>query len=139
MSFPSPKEFYERHKNDPAAAKKAAYDIGREMGAFFIHKLDIESGGLEAVAAVLNEFQRAVQGDPNAKVEDGRVTMRCTGFCPIMRAALTLDIPWEWLDANLAWPLIRGIASQVLPDIGLRLPSAKYRGDPECLYIFEVG
>lgn len=56
-----------------------------------------------------------------------------------MRVVFTLNIPWEWFDRNLAWPMIWGMASQVLPDVGLRLPLAKYRGDPECLYVFEVG
>lgn len=139
MSFPSPKEFYDRYMNDPEAAKRAAYDIGGEMGTFFIEKLGVKESNLEAVAVVLNEFQRTVQGDPNAAVEGGRVTMRCTGFCPIMRTALTLNLPWEWLDINLAWPMIRGIVSKVKPGISLTLPLAKSRGDPACIYVFEEG
>jgi hypothetical protein len=139
MSLPSPKEFYDRYRDDPAAARGAARDLGRELGDFYLRELGMEGGGLAAVAAVLNEFQRAVEGEPNARVEGDRVTMRCTGLCPIMRAALTLDIPWEWLDTNLAWPMIGAIASRAVPDMGLRLPKAKYRGDPECLYIFEAG
>jgi len=139
MSLPSPREFYESYRDDPEAARRAAREAGREMGALFMRRLGVEGGGLEAVAAVLNEFQRVVHGEPSARVEGGRVTMRCTGSCPIMRAAFTLNIPWEWLDRNLAWPMIGGMASQAVSDIGLRLPLAKYRGDPECLYVFEVG
>ena len=139
MSLPSPKDFYEKYKNKPADARKSAREIGLQMGHQLLQNIDIPSGSLEAIAAVLNEFQKAVQGDPNAKVEDGKVMMRCTGFCPIMRAALTLNIPWDWLDSNFAWPMIEGIASYIMPGITLRLPYAKSRGDPECLYIFETG
>lgn len=138
MSLPSPKEFYEEYKNNPTDAGKAAREIGVELGRQLLQKVDVPCGSLEAVAAVLNEFQKEVRGEPNARVQDSKVIMRCTGFCPIMRVALTLNIPWEWLDVNFAWPMIEGIASYVLPDIKLRLPYAKSRGDPECLYIFEV-
>jgi hypothetical protein len=139
MSLPSPKAFYEKYHDNPSEAREVARETGLEIGRNLLNKIKTQAGNLETVAAVLNEFQKEVQGDPNAKVEDGKVTMRCTGFCPIMRAALTLNIPWEWLDSNFAWPMIEGIASYVVPNIKLRLPYAKSRGDPECLYIFETG
>lgn len=137
MSFPSPKEFYESFKNDSEAAKRASYKTGQELGQSFQQKLNAWGNDLETVAKVLNEFQTTVQGNPNAKVEGNTVTMRCTGFCPIMRAALTLNIPWSWLDTSFAWPMIQGIASHVMPGIRLRLPSAKSRGDDSCIYVFE--
>jgi len=137
MSFPSPKEFYERFKNDPEAAMRTAFKIGQEAGEVIARSLGIQGNDLETLAAVLNEFQRRVQAEPRTKVEGNRVTMRCRGFCPIMRAALTLDIPWIWLETNLAWPLIRGIASYVIPVIKFQVPSTKSRGDPTCMYIFE--
>jgi len=137
MSFPSPKEFYERFKNDPEAAKKTAFKIGQEFSQILLQRLGVHGDGLETVVKVLNEFQRTVQGDPNAKVEGDKITMHCSGFCPIMRAALTLNIPWAWLDSNFAWPMIGGIASYIMPDINLRVPSTKNRGDPACIYIFE--
>jgi hypothetical protein len=137
MSLPSPKEFYEQFKNDPEAAQNTARKMGQELSQIFLCKLGIRGDGLETVAEVLNEFQRTVQGDPNAKVEGDKVTMHCSGFCPVMRAALTLKLPWAWLDSNFAWPMIQGIASYIIPDIKLRVPSTKNRGDPACIYIFE--
>lgn len=103
-----------------------------------MQKLGVKSGNLEALAVVLNEFQRMVQGEPNARVEGTRVTMSCTGFCPVMRAALTLNIPWTWLDVNMALPMFEGIVFQIMPGVTLRLPLAKSRGDSSCLYVFEV-
>ncbi len=108
------------------------------MGRGFLRKLDVKGGNLADVAAVLNEFQRSVQGEPSAKVEGNKVTMRCAGFCPIMRAALTLNIPWIWLDTNYALPVIEGVASIVMPGIKMRLASMKSRGDSACVYIFEL-
>jgi hypothetical protein len=138
MSFPSPKEFYEKYENNHTDARKVAREIGLGIGRQLLQRLNIQGGSLEAVAAVLNEFQKEVQGEPNALVQDRKVIMRCTGFCPIMRTALTLNIPWKWLDDNFALPLVEGIASYIISDIKLRLPQMKSRGDSECLYIFEV-
>jgi len=138
MSIPSPQEFYEQYKNDSESAKKTANKIGLEIGAAYITRLGLKETDLKTVATVLNEFQREIQGDPNARVEGSTVIMRCTGFCPIMRAALTLNISWEWLDTNLALPMIQGIAASVMPSIVLRLVSAKSRGDSACVYVFEV-
>jgi len=139
LSLPSPKEFYERFKDDPEGARRAAFGIGREFEEVLLRRSGAQGDGLEVVVAVLNEFQRAVQGEPSARVEGDRVTMRCTGFCPITRASMTLNIPWIWLDANMAWPMIRGIASTIVPDIRLRVPQAKSKGDATCVYVFETG
>jgi hypothetical protein len=138
MSLPSPKDFYEKYKSNLDSAKNEARKIGLEMGVSFIQRLGSKGNDLKTVVAVLNEFQREVKGDPNAHVDGDRVTMRCTGFCPIMRVAVSLNISWEWLDMNLAIPMIEGIARSVIPSIVLRLVSAKSRGDPTCVYIFEV-
>jgi hypothetical protein len=138
MSFPSPKDFYEKYREDSDGAQKTAHQIGIKLGSSYIQRLGLKEKNLESVAAVLNEFQREVQGDPNAKVIGDAVTMQCTGFCPIMRAALTLNISWEWLDTNLALPMIQGIAETAMPGIVLRLTSAKSRGDSACVYLFKV-
>ena len=137
MSLPSPKEFFERHKDDPEEARSSALKFGRELGIILLRRLEDPGNDLEAVAAILNEFQRTVQGEPTAKVEGNKVIMRCSGFCPITRAAITLNLPWRWLDENLAWPLVRGVASNIIPSIRLRVPSTKSKGDPTCVYIFE--
>jgi hypothetical protein len=138
MSLPSPKEFYERYKDDPEKAKNSALEFGQEFGIFLLGKLKAPGDDLETLAAILNEFQRTVQGEPTAKVEGDKVVMQCSGFCPVTRAAMTLNLPWKWLDENLAWPLVQGISSTIIPGIKLRVPSAKSRGDPSCVYIFDT-
>lgn len=137
MSLPSPKEFFERHKNDSEEARSSALKFGRELGNILLRRLENPGNDLEAVAAILNEFQRTVQGEPTAKVEGNKVIMHCSGFCPITRAAITLNLPWKWLDENLAWPLVQGVASSIIPNIRLRVPATKSQGDPTCIYIFE--
>jgi hypothetical protein len=137
LSLPSPKEFYERFKDNPEGAREAAFKFGQEMSQFLLRKWGIEGNNLETVAAVLNEFQRTVQGEPSARVEGNKITMRCKGLCPVMRAALTLNISWIWLDTNMAWPMIQGMASFIMPDIKFSVPSAKSKGDSACIYIFE--
>ena len=138
MSFTPPKSFYEQFKEDAEGAKKHAFQLGREIGQSLIQKQNIREKNLDSLALILNEFQRMVQGEPNARVEGKTITMRCRGFCPIMRAALTLDIPWQWLDDNYVLPMFHGLASIFTPEMRVRLLSAKSRGDPECLYLFEA-
>ena len=138
MSFTQPKVFYEQFKENTEAAKKHAFQLGREMAQSLMEKQGIREKNLEALASILNEFQRMVQGEPNARVEGNTITMRCKGFCPVMRAALTLNIPWQWLDDNYALPMFHGMTSLIVPDMKIRLVSAKSKGDPECLYLFEA-
>jgi hypothetical protein len=138
LSFIQPKVFYDEYKDDVEAAKKRAYQLGREMGLSLMEKLGIRDRSLEALAYMLNEFQRMVQGEPNARVEGNAITMRCKGFCPIMRAALTLNIPWQWLDDNYALPMFYGMSSMITPNMKIKLLLAKSKGDPECLYHFEA-
>lgn len=138
MSFIQPNVFYEQFKGDAEAAKRRAFQLGQEMGLSLIEKQKTRERNLEALASILNKFQRMVQGEPNARVEGDTVTMRCKGFCPIMRAALTLNIPWQWLDENYALPMFHGMASLFEPDMKIRLLSAKRKGDPECHYLFEA-
>lgn len=138
MSFIQPNIFYEQFKQDVEAAKKRAFQLGREMGQSLMKKQGTCERSLEALSSILNEFQKMVQGEPNARVEGNTITMRCKGLCPIMRAALTFNIPWHWLDDNYALPMFHGMASLIVPDMKIRLLSAKSKGDPECLYLFEA-
>ena len=138
MSLPSPKEFYGKYCGDPEEGKRAAFMYGIELGNLLKKKIDDPKQDLETVAALLNLFQDTVQGEPNAKVEKGKVLMTCSGFCPVMRAAMTLNLPWIWLDENLAWPMTRGLASVIIPGIKLTVPLTKSRGDSKCIYIFET-
>ena len=138
MSLPTPKEFYEKYNNDPEAAKRAAFQIGKEMGQALRQKYNRKGEGLESVAELLNDFMRTVMGKPSARVEGNKVIMRNAGFCAVMRAALTLNMPWEWLDTNYAWPSLHGMASTIIPDIKMKIPSARCRGDSACIHIFEI-
>ena len=138
IEFCHPKIFWEQFKENTEAAKKHAFQRGREMGQFLMEKQGIHEKNLEALSSILNEFQRMVQGEPNARVEGNTITMHCKSFCPIMRAALTLNLPWQWLDDNYALPLFQGMASFIVPDMKIKLLSAKSKGDAECLYLFEA-
>jgi len=138
LSLPIPKDFYEQFKNDPEAARRAAFQIGKEMSQVLRKKNDIKGKDLEAVAKLLNAFMITMSCYPSAKVDGNKVTLINSGFCAMMRAAMTLNIPWEWLDTNYAWPALHGMASTVIPDIKIRVPSARCRGDPACIHIFEI-
>jgi len=138
MSWPTPKEFYEKFKGDPEAAKRAAFQIGREMGLTLEQKYDIKGDSLDAVAEILNAAMSVVRSEPSARVEEGRVVKRDRGFCVIMRSALTLNMPWDWLDTNYAWPWMEGIVSVVRSDIKMSVQTSRANGDQFCTHIFEV-
>jgi hypothetical protein len=138
LSFNSPSEFYQNYKNDVEAARKAAFQIGQDMGRTMIQKGGVKGNDLGAVADILNSAMRLVKGEPSARLEDDKVIMQNKGFCAIMRSALTLNIPWEWLDSNFAWPWLEGIVSIVRPDVRLSVSSARCRGDKACVHVFEI-
>lgn len=138
MSWPTPKEFYEKFKGDPEAAKRAAFQIGREMGLTLEQKYDIKGDSLDAVAEILNAAMSVVRSEPSARVEEGRVVKRDRGFCVIMRSALTLNMPWDWLDTNYAWPWMEGIVSVVRSDIKMSVQTSRANGDQFCTHVFEV-
>jgi len=135
---PAPKSFYEQYRWDPEEAKRQAYEFGRIMGQNLMRAIGVVDADLGGLVLVLNEFQRRVHGEPNARVEGETIKMHCRGFCPVMRAAMTHDIPWRWLDEYYALPMFNGLASLFVPNTRVRLLTAKNRGDPECLYLFEA-
>jgi hypothetical protein len=138
MSWPTPKEFYDKFQGDPEAAKKAAFQIGCEVGQILKQKFNIKGNDLDAVAEILNAAMSVVRSEPSARVEEGRVVKRDRGFCVIMRSALTLNLPWTWLDANYAWPWMEGIVSTVRPDIKMSVQTSRANGDPLCTHVFEI-
>jgi len=138
MSWPTPKEFYERYKADPEAAKRAAYQMGSEMGQTFKQKNNIKGSDLDAVAEILNAAMNAMRSEPSARVDGGKVVKRDRGFCVIMRSALTLNLPWTWLDANYAWPWMEGIVSTIRPGIKMSVQTSRANGDQLCTHIFEL-
>ena len=139
LSFNSPSDFYQKYRDDVGAARKAAFQMGQDMGRKMIQRDGIGGHDLEAVADVLNSAMRSVKGEPSARLEDDKVVMQNKGFCAIIRSALTLNIPWEWLDSNFAWPWLEGIVSIVRPDVRLSVSSARCRGDKACVHVFEIG
>lgn len=99
---------------------------------------NIQGDDLEAIAAILNAAMKAVMAG-SSRIEENRVIMLNTGFCPIMRASMSLGLPWEWLDTSFAWPWLEGIVSNIRPDIKLTIQSARCRGDKACVHVFEIG
>jgi hypothetical protein len=138
LSYPTPKEFYERFHDDPKAAREAAFQMGREMGQLFKEKYNIKGSGLESVAEILNAAMDTMRSEPSARVEGGRVVKRDRGFCVIMRSALTFSLPWVWLDANYAWPWLEGIVSAVRPDVRMHVETSRARGEELCTHVFEI-
>ena len=138
MSWPTPKEFYDRFHDDPEAAKKAAYQVGREVGLILKQSNNITGDSLDSVAQILNAAMTSVRSEPSAKVEGGRVVKRDRGFCVIMRSSLTLNLPWDWMDANYAWPWLEGIVSTVRTDIKMSVESSRAKGEPLCTHVFEI-
>lgn len=138
LSFPRPKEFYEQFKNNPKAARRAAFQVGQKMGQVLKQRYSIQGESLEAVAEILNAAMRILQIESTAKAEGGNVVLRASGFCPIISASVAFNIPWTWLDINLAWPWLEGIASNIRLDIKLTIQAARNRGDSACLHLFEI-
>lgn len=137
LSKISPSEFYSEFKNNPEEAKRIAFKLGQDAGAMLKSKNNIRGDDLQAVADMLNAFMR-ISMVGRAKVEENRVVIFNTGLCFVMRAAMTLGIPWEWLDNNLAWPVLEGVVSAVRPDMRMRMQLAMSRGDKTCLHVFEI-
>jgi hypothetical protein len=138
MSYPTPKEFYDRYQGNPEAARKAAFQIGSETGQMLKVKNNIKGDDLESIAGILNAAMEMMRSEPSAKVENGRVVKRDRGFCVIMRSALTFNLPWVWLDANYAWPWLEGIVSTVRPNVKMSVETSRAGGDQICTHVFEV-
>jgi hypothetical protein len=138
LSFPLPSEFLSLYKNNVDEGKRAAFKAGQQLGAALKSRNNIQGDDLQAVANILNAAMRTVMSG-SCRVEENRVVMLNTGFCPIMRTSMTLGLPWELLDTNFAWPWLEGIVSTIRPDISLTIQSARSRGDQSCVHVFEIG
>ena len=101
-------------------------------------KYNIQGDDLEAVAEILSAAMRTELGEHSIRVEGGKVAMYNIGFCPILHTVQTLDVDWEWLETNFAWPWLEGIVSLIRPDIKLNTPTARCRGDSSCIHSFEI-
>ncbi|MEM2905432.1 MAG: hypothetical protein QW057_06205 [Candidatus Bathyarchaeia archaeon] len=133
-------EFYERYSDRPPdEIKRFSYQQGLALGRAIIEQQGIRGRDEKAIAAVLKTVLR---DEPSAKilsVGEGRVLLRNSGFCPLMTACVSLNLPWAWLCEVLGWPFFHGLASAVDPQVNLTMLKRRMKGDPYCDHIFEHG
>lgn len=133
-------EFYKKYKDHPLEEiRKVSYEQGLAYGHSVKEKLRIKGDDVEAIAAVLKEV---LKDEPTAKivsVEKDRVLLRNSGFCPLMTACLSMNLPWTWLCSALGWPFFHGLSSSVNPKVNLTMTKRREKGDPYCEHIFEIG
>jgi len=102
-------------------------------------QLGITGDDLEALAALL---RAVLKDEPTARimsVEKARVLLRNSGFCPLMTACLSMNLPWTWLCSALGWPFFHGLASAVNSKVNLTMSKRREKGDPYCDHTFEIG
>lgn len=133
-------EFYRRYRDYPLEEiRKVSYEQGLFVGRSTKERLGIEGDDIQAVAKVLKAILR---GEPTAMIlTDGkdRVLLRNSGFCPLMTACLSMNLPWTWLCSALGWPFFHGLTSAVNPKVNLTMTKRREKGDPHCEHIFEIG
>lgn len=132
-------DFHERFKDeDPDVIKKHTFSQGVAVGQKLVQQLSVEGDDEETIAALLKEV---LQFEPTAKilsVGEGQVLLRNSGFCPVMAACMSLDLPWGWMCEVLGWPFFHGLASAVDPTVDLSMVKRRLKGDPYCDHIFHV-
>jgi hypothetical protein len=138
MSLYSPHEFYQIYKDNPVLGRREAFNIGQRMGLSIRERENIQGESLEDLSELLDFALRDVYGEYTTRVEEGELILCNTGFCAIMRSALNHNIPWMWVDEYFAWPLLEGLTSIMRPDVELIIPSARCRGDKECIHVFKL-
>jgi hypothetical protein len=141
--FVNPKvlvEFYVKYKNHRIEEiRKVSFDQGVILGSSLKKQMRIEGEGTEAIAALLRVV---LKDEPTAKiieVKEGRVLLRNSGFCPLMTACLSMNLPWTWLCSALGWPFFHGLASAVNPKVNLTMTLRRELGAPYCDHVFEIG
>jgi hypothetical protein len=141
--FVNPKvlgEFYRKYKNHPIEdIRRVSFEQGLAFGRHIKGQLGIKGDDVEAIAAVL---RAVLKDEPTAKVmgvEKGRVLLRNSGFCPLMTACQSMNLPWTWLCSALGWPFFHGLASAVNPKVDLTMTMRREKGAPHCDHIFEIG
>jgi hypothetical protein len=133
-------EFHKRYGSYPIdEIRKVSYEQGLAFGHSIKAELGLKGDDIETLAIVL---RAAMRDEPTAKimgVEKGRIHLRNSGFCPLMTACLSMNLPWTWLCSVLGWPFFHGLASAVNPRIDLTMTKRREKGDPYCDHIFEIG
>jgi len=138
VEFPSWGEFYRRFKNDPEKARSESFGFGSKLGHTLMMKLNLKGDNPDTLAKVINAFMREVKSETTAKVEDSKVIYRNRSFCQIMVSARSFNQPWLWLDENVAWPFLAGLASAVNPSVKHEVTRARAKGDPVCEHVFKI-
>ncbi len=140
--FVNPKvleEFYRKYKNlDVKEIRKVSFNQGLELGQTLKKQLDLHG---EDTTAIANLLRAVLKDEPTAKVttEKGRVLLRNSGFCPLMTACLSMNLPWTWLCSALGWPFFHGLASAINPRVDLTMTKRREQGAPYCDHVFEIG
>jgi hypothetical protein len=133
-------DFYEKFKGEKTEViQKRSYEEGLALGRKLLEQLGIEGNDEHAIAALLREV---LQFEPTAKIlseGEGKLLLRNAGFCPVMAACLSLNLPWGWMCEVLGWPFFHGLASAVNPKVDLRMVRRRMKGDPYCDHLFEMG
>ena len=138
MSLHSPHEFYQVYKENPGLGRREAFKIGQRMGMSIRERENIQGEDLENLSELLDGALRDVYGEYTTNIEKDKLILSNTGSCAIMRSALNHNIPWKWVDEHFAWPLLEGLSSIIRPDVELSIPSARCRGDKECIHVFKL-
>lgn len=138
IQIPSWSDFYRAYKNDPEKGQRWAFDYGKTIGQGLMTKLNLKANDLDTLAKVLNAFFKEIKTESSAKVEGNKVVVQNRTFCGIMISAKEYNIPWLWLDENVAWPLMQSLADAVNPNIKHRVNSARVRGDEVCEHVWEL-
>lgn len=133
-------QFHEKYRDRPVEEiRRFSYEQGLTTGRAMIEQLGIKGKDENAIMALLGAV---LKDEPSAKilsVGGGKVLLRNSGFCPVMTAALSLNLPWAWLCQVLGWPFFHGLASAVDPQVNLTMARCRVKGNHSCDHIFEKG
>lgn len=133
-------EFYDTYKNHPVEEiRKVSFKQGLQYGQLLKEQSKVSGEGTEAIAKVLETLLRDEPTAEILQIDEGKVLLRNSGFCPLMTACLSMNLPWTWLCSSLGWSFFHGVASAVNPKVNLTMSKRREKGDPCCDHIFEIG
>lgn len=138
MELPSWGDFYKKYRNEPDKCRTEAHELGMKVGRELMSKLNLSGDNLETMAAIANAFMSDIKAETTARVEENKVVWYNRSFCPVMISARSFNQPWLWLDENVAWPMMQGLATVVNPNIKHYVPSARAKGDLVCQHVWEL-
>jgi len=132
-------EFYSKYRNlEVKEIRKVSYEQGLALGMSLKEQLGIRG---EDTAAIAELLRNVLKDEPTASIttEKGKVLLRNSGFCPLMTACLSMNLPWTWLCSALGWPFFHGLASSVNPKVDLIMAMRREKGAPHCDHVFQIG